>query len=275
MKIVITGANGMVARAVAALCRARGDEVRALTRSDLDITDFSACQQMIEDVSPDAVINCAAYTDVDGAESNSVLAYAANGLGPQNLALACKASGAHLVTISTDYVFDGSNLGFYFESDEPRPLSVYGESKVDGERRTINANPAAAIVRSGWIYGDDGTNFLSVMHRLLADGKRINAISDAYGTPTFAADLAVQLRELAELKAAGIFHVANSGEGTSYLGFAEKVCEIGGFDRGLIEAVSDRDLKRPAPRPVSSKLASVRLEPLPEWTDALSRFLKS
>lgn len=273
MKILITGANGMVARAVATLCRDLDDDVHAWTRSDLDITDVAACQQTITDLSPDAVINCAAYTDVDGAESNSELAYAANAFGPQNLALACKEAGAHFVTISTDYVFDGSNLGFYFESDEPRPLSVYGESKVDGERRTINANPTSAVVRSGWIYGDSGTNFLSVMHRLLADGKGIKAISDAYGTPTFAGDLAIRLREIADMKGAGIFHVANSGEGASYLGFAEKVCEIGGFDRGLLESVSHHELKRPAPRPVSSKLASVRLDPLPEWTDALSRFL--
>jgi dTDP-4-dehydrorhamnose reductase len=274
MKILITGANGMVAHAVIGHCRDLDDEVHAWTRSELDIADSAACQQKITDLSPDAVINCAAYTDVDGAESNAELAYAANAFGPENLALACKQAGAHFVTISTDYVFDGSNLGFYLESDEPHPLSVYGESKVDGERRTIRANPAAAVVRSGWIYGDGGTNFLSVMHRLLADGKCIKAICDAYGTPTFAGDLAVRLRELAASKESGIFHVANSGEGTSYLGFAEKVCEIGGFDRGLLESVSHHDLKRPAPRPVSSKLASARLAPLPECTDAMSRFLK-
>ena len=139
------------------------------------------------------------------------------------------------------------------------------------------------LVRSlfvrGWIYGDGGTNFLSVMHKLLADGKSIKAIGDSYGTPTFADDLAKRLRELAELNVPGIFHVTNSGPGTSYLGFAEKVCEIGGFDARLLKAVSKDDLKRPAPRPASSKLACLvserlGLAPLQDWEDAIEKFLR-
>lgn len=270
----------MVARAVARRCAGLGDEVTALSRQELNIADRDAVKKAIADHAPDAVINCAAFTDVDGAEANPDASRLANAVGPENLAIACGDSGAAFVTISTDYVFDGANAGYYFEDDTPNPRGVYAQTKFEGEQRVAAANPDAAIVRSGWIYGSGGTNFLSVMHRLLGEGKRIKAISDAFGTPTYADDLAARLREVAEIRYRGIVHVTNSGEGTSYLGFAEKVCEIGGFDRGLIETVSNDDLKRPAPRPKSSKLGSRRLEelglkPLPDWADALERFIRS
>lgn len=275
MKILITGANGMVARATADHCGSIGDAVIALTRQQMDIADRYAVFETLRTTRPDAVLNCAAYTDVDGAESNPDAARAANTLGPQCLAQACKETGARLVTISTDYVFDGSKNDFYTEDDEPSPRGVYAITKYEGELAARSANPDSVIVRSGWIYGRGGTNFLSVMHTLLAEGKRIKAIKDAYGTPTFAHDLAKRLRELAELDAAGIFHVTNSGSGTSYLGFAEKVCEIGGYDKQLIDVVSNDDLKRPAPRPKSSKLATEFhvLPALPSWENALREFL--
>ncbi|HVF30015.1 MAG TPA: dTDP-4-dehydrorhamnose reductase [Pyrinomonadaceae bacterium] len=274
MKILITGANGMVARAVAGNCREIGDDVVALTRQDLDIADRDAVIRSFETHGPDAVLNCAAYTDVDGAEANPEASRAANTTGVENLAIAAKQTGARVITISTDYVFDGASGGFYTEDDEPNPQGVYAVTKRDGELAAMRANPDAVVVRSGWIYGNGGTNFLSVMHQLLGEGKRIKAIEDAYGTPTFALDLAKRIRELADHSEVGVFHVTNSGDGTSYLGFAEKVCEIGGFDPDLIERVSNDTLSRPAPRPVSSKLASVRgLPELPDWEDALRRFL--
>ena len=278
MKILITGANGMVAKAAIAYCREIGDDVVALSRQQLDIADQSAVMETMHKHRPAAVLNCAAYTDVDGAEANEDAARKANTLGVQYLARAARETDSKLVTISTDYVFDGSNSGFYTEDDDPKPEGVYAVTKYDGEVAAILADPASIVVRSGWIYGHDGTNFLSVMHRLLAEGKKIKAIVDAYGTPTFARDLAKMLRTLAATDASGIFHVTNSGPGTSYFGFAEKVCEIGGFDKGLIEKVSNSDLKRPAPRPTSSKLASVRLSklgiaPLQHWESALAEFL--
>jgi dTDP-4-dehydrorhamnose reductase len=274
MKILITGANGMVARAAIKHCREIGDDVIELTRRELDISNRDAVFEAMAIYQPEAVINCAAYTDVDGAESNPEASRNANTLGVQYLAEATKDCGARFVTISTDYVFDGANPGFYLETDQPNPRGVYAVTKFEGELAAKSANPESVIVRSGWIYGEGGTNFLSVMHNLLAEGKGIKAIGDAYGTPTFANDLAKRLREFAELGVSGIFHVTNSGEGTSYLGFAEKVCEIGGFDKGLIEPVSNADLQRPAPRPVSSKLGSIHNFPtLPDWEDALTRFL--
>ncbi len=268
----------MVARAAIEHCRVIGDEVSALTRRELDISDRDAVFDALEKLRPEAVFNCAAYTDVDGAEANTQACYAANADGPENLALASKEHDAVFVTVSTDYVFDGANTGFYTQRHTPNPQGVYARSKLEGEIRVRNAYARSVIVRSGWIYGEGGTNFLSVMHKLLADGKTIKAIEDSYGTPTSAVDLAKRLRELAELDMPCLFHVTNSGEGTSYLGFAEKVCEIGGFDTGLLQKISKDDLKRPAPRPVSSKLACLfserfGLTPLPGWEIALERFL--
>lgn len=269
----------MVARALAAHCRALGDDVVAMSREELDISDRGAVDQTVSEGGFAAVINCAAYTDVDGSETEVEKCRAVNACGVENLARASRQAGSAFVTISTDYVFDGTDGAFYTEQDQPNPLSVYGRAKLEGESLAMEANPQTTVVRTGWIYGHGGTNFLSVMHRLLSEGKSINAISDSYGTPTFAGDLAVRLRELAVLHVPGIFNVTNSGDGTSYAGFAEKVCEIGGFDKALLRYSSADDLKRPAPRPKSSKLACLRaqeegLVPLPNWEDALGRFLR-
>ena len=269
----------MVAKAAANHCRAIGDEVTALTRQELDISDRIAVCETFEREKFDAVLNCAAYTDVDGAENNQDRCYAANAFGVENLAFAAKKIDCAFVTISTDYVFDGAKSGFYTQRDTPNPQGIYAKAKLEGEIRARNAYSRSIIVRSGWIYGASGTNFLSVIHKLLAEGKPIKVISDSYGTPTFADDLAKRLRELAELDLPCVFHVTNSGEGTSYKGFARRVCRIKGFDAKLLEAVSVKDLNRPAPRPVSSKLACLfsekfGLSPLQNWEKALEEFLE-
>ena len=280
MKVLITGANGMVARAAAEYCRGLGDEVHALTRAELDITKAAMVARTVAAIAPEAIFNCAAYTNVDGAEKDRNSCFAVNAAGVENLAKAALEVGSKFVTISTDYVFDGKKDGFYFEDDEPHPLAVYAESKLRGEGLAASANPHAVIVRSGWIFGTGGTNFLSVMNDLLRGGRAITAISDSSGTPTYAVDLAARMREIALLDAAGIFHVSNSGLGTSYFGFAETVCDLGGYDKQLVLPISDSSLKRPASRPLNSKLASRRsasfgLEPLPDWRDALDRFIRS
>lgn len=279
MKILITGANGMVARAARAHCESIGDDVTALTRAEFDISDRESVRARFAADRYDAVINCAAYTDVDGSESNPEKCYAANTDGVENLAAAARESDSVLVTISTDYVFDGAKDGFYTQRDTPSPRGVYAEAKAEGEYRAARANARTVIVRSGWIYGNGGTNFLSVMDRLLAEGKPIKAIFDAYGTPTFAGDLARRLRELAELDLPCIFHVTNRGDGTSYAGFAEEVCSVRGYDTALLEPASADSLRRPAPRPRNSRIACLfserfGLEPLPEWRQALRGFLE-
>jgi dTDP-4-dehydrorhamnose reductase len=278
MTVLITGANGMLARAAAKYCRSIGDEVAALAHSDLDISDRVAVFATFERIAPSIVFNCAAYTNVDGAEADVDKCYAANAVGVENLAAASKEFDAVFVTVSTDYVFDGKRDGFYSEDDLPNPLGVYAKSKYEGELRAAAANPDSVIVRSGWIYGEFGTNFLSVMRDLLASGKEITAIADSFGTPTYASDLAARLRKLAELKSKGVVHVANDGPGTSFFEFAGAVADIGGFDPGLIRPVSKDSLDRPAPRPANSRLASIRigelgLRPLRGWKDGLSEYI--
>ncbi len=278
MKILVTGARGMVARATAEYCRSIGDDVIALARDEMNIADLESVRETIDDARPDAIINCAAFTNVDGAESEPEDAFSANVVGPWNLASAALEFDCGFVTISTDYVFDGTFDGFYTQRHQPNPQGVYATTKRRGEIEALTANARSIVVRSGWIYGHGGTNFLSVMGDLLSKGKSIKAIEDSYGTPTFAGDLARRLRELVELDMPGIFHVTNSGNGTSYIGFAEKVCEIGGFDPSKLERVSHADLQRPAPRPVSSKLACLfsekfGLDPMPDWENGLRRFL--
>lgn len=268
----------MVARAAAKYCGSIGDEVVALSRQDLDIADLDAVLTKFRSERFDAILNCAAYTDVDGSESNPERCYAANATGVENLAIASRATGSRFVTISTDYVFDGAKSGFYTQHDTPNPQGVYAKAKLEGEERARRAYARSIVVRSGWIYGHGGTNFLSVLGDLLREGKSIKAIFDSYGTPTFADDLARRLRELADLDLPCTFHVTNSGDGTSYAGFAEKSCELIDADPGLLIPASADSLKRPAPRPSSSKLACLfserlGLEPLRHWETALAEFV--
>lgn len=268
----------MVARSAAAYFQSIGDEVTGLTRADLDIADRDAVMATIAEVLPDALVNCAAYTNVDGAETNEAACYAANADGPENLALACREFGAKFLTISTDYVFDGAKDGFYVESDKPKPLSVYARSKYEGELRTAAANPNAIVLRSGWIYGPGGTNFLSVMPELLAKDTAITVVSDSRGTPTYAGDLVMRIRELIDKDATGIFHAANSGSGTTYYGFANEICRVRALDASKLKAVSDADLNRPAQRPPHSMITSERekefgLTPVPEWAESLRKYL--
>ncbi len=269
----------MLARSVREYCIACGDEAVALAHDELDIAFRGDVFKAISGARPDTVFNCAAYTNVDGAESDTRAAHAANAIGPENLAAACKEFGATFVTISTDYVFDGTKDGFYTEDDPPNPQSVYARTKYEGERRSTAANSGSIVVRSGWIFGHGGTNFLSRVPELVARGQSFKAVEDAYGTATYAGDLAVRLRELAEANVTGVFHAANSGEGCSYHEFAAAVAERLGHVPKTIGSSSDAELERPAARPRNSRLRSVRsgavgLQPMRGWQQALQAFLK-
>lgn len=279
MKVLVTGANGMVAHAAIDYCRSTGDEVSALTRQELDISDKDSVFDLFERERFDAVLNCAAYTNVDGAETNREVCYQANSTGVENLALASKKIDCAFVTISTDYVFDGTKGNFYTQRDTPQPQGIYAKSKLEGEIRARDTYARSIIVRAGWIFGNDGTNFLSVMPKLLAEGKTIKAIFDSYGTPTFAGDLARRLRELAKLDLPAVYHVSNSGEGTTFKNFAETICDLKGFDKNLIESVTMDSLSRPASRPRDSRLKCLfsekfGLSPLQSWEKALAEFLR-
>jgi dTDP-4-dehydrorhamnose reductase len=227
---------------------------------------------------PDVVINCAAWTDVDGCESDRDKAFAVNAVGPENLANACREVGCVFVTISTDYVFDGKKSGFYTQDDEPNPESVYAASKFEGENRSSRSYDRSIIVRTGYIFGPGGTNFLSTVVERVRNGTRLKAIRDMYGTPTYAKDLAERLRELAVINKPGIYHVVNSGPGVSFEEFTRKTVELVGNPNAEVETVSAETLNRPARRPRNSRLrclltGAIGLPDLRNWDKALDEFV--
>jgi dTDP-4-dehydrorhamnose reductase len=278
LKILITGAKGLVGRALVEHCSASGDEVFGYDHQALDIADTRAVDSAIAARRPDAVINCAAWTDVDGCETNPEKAERVNALGPENLARASRNAGALLITISTDYVFDGEKEGFYTQRDQPRPISVYGRFKLDGERRAQQEHARTIIVRSGYIFGPGGKNFLSNVVSWAKSGKNFKAIRDYWGTPTYGVDLAVRLRELAALDLPGIYHVVSAGDGASFETFSVEALRLAGLNSDVLEVIDGDTLGRPAPRPRNSRLKcllsdAVGLPPLPHWEDGLARFI--
>lgn len=280
MKILITGAGGMVARGLAAHCTARGDEVFAHARETLDITNPENVREVFERERPETVINCAAWTDVDGCELNPERALLINAEAVEILATHSRLVNSSFVTISTDYVFDGDKKGFYTQRDDPEPQSAYGIAKLRGERRAQRASARTVVVRSGWIFGAGGKNFLATAVERLRRGEHLKAISDAYGTPTYAPHLAARLRELAERDLPGTYHVVNSGAGASFLEFAREAAKAAGIEGVEIESISMDTLSRPAPRPRNSRLRcllseAVGLAPLPGWDEALREFAES
>ena len=279
MKILITGANGLVGRALVKECSGRGDDVLAYDHKALDIGDPRAVETIIGEQQPDAVINCAAWTDVDGCESDPDRAQRVNALGPENLARASRNAGAVLVTISTDYVFDGRKDGFYTQRDQPLPISVYGNSKLEGERRAQLAHARTIVVRSGFIFGPGGKNFLSNVVSLAKRGAKLKAIRDCWGTPTYGRDLAARLRELAVLDLPGTYHVVNSGDGASFETFTVEALRLGGLSTDTLEVVDNDSLGRPAPRPRNSRMKcllspAIGMAPLPHWQEALAHFIR-
>ncbi len=267
----------MVGRALVAHCTARGDETLAYDRAGLDITNTDEVHATFERARPETVINCAAWTDVDGCELNPERALAINGSAVETLAQASRSVGASLVTISTDYVFAGDKEDFYTQRDDPAPQSAYGLSKRRGEWLAQVASARTIVARTGWVFGPGGRNFLSTVLARARRGEHLSAINDAYGTPTYAPHLAARLRELAELDLPGVYHTVGGGDGTSFAGFARAALELAGNPAATIAEVSMDTLQRPAPRPRNSRLrcllsAAIGLAPLPDWRTALMEF---
>ncbi|HXL79376.1 MAG TPA: dTDP-4-dehydrorhamnose reductase [Pyrinomonadaceae bacterium] len=276
--MLITGAGGMVGRAVSDYCRSIGDQVFSYNHQGLDISAPDLILDTFKQDKPDAVVNCAAWTDVDGCELDHERAFSANARGPENLAQASRELNARLVTISTDYVFDGDKEGFYTQRDQPNPQSVYGASKLEGERRAQSSYARTIIVRTGFVFGPGGQNFLSTIVERGRRGEKLKAIADAYGTPTYSRDLAMRLRELAQLDLPGTFHVVNAGAGVSYEVFARAALDLGGYSAMNLQSVATSSLQRPAPRPSNSRLRcllseAIGLTPLPFWKDSLRDFV--
>ena len=277
MRVVVTGAAGMLGRAVVRRGNTRGDQVVAMDRLVLDITDGSGIQQAFDREKPDVVINCAALTDVDNCQLDPDRAHITNALGPELLAKACQPHDATLITISTDYVFDGSKQGFYTQRDQPNPRNIYGTAKLEGEHRAKDAWAKTIVVRSGYIFGVGGKNFLSTCVSRLTRGEHLRVINDMWGTPTYAEDLAARLYELAELDLPGIYHVTNSGEGASFADFAHTAAIEAGLNSSLLTTTSLESLGLPAPRPRNSRLKcilsdAIGLTPLRSWRAAVADF---
>lgn len=278
MRILITGAKGLVGRALTEHCQASGDEVLTYDHQALDIADARAVESVIVGKRPDAVINCAAWTDVDGCEGDHERARQANALGPENLARASRKADAVLITISTDYVFDGRKEGFYTQRDQPVPISVYGKFKLEGERRAQAEHARTIVVRTGYIFGRGGKNYLSNVVLRAERGEKLKAISDYWGTPTYGLDLSRRLRELAQLDLPGVYHVVNSGEGASFETFSIEALRLAGLSTDGLEIVTSDSLGRPAPRPRNSRMRclvseAIGLAPLPPWQESLAHFI--
>jgi dTDP-4-dehydrorhamnose reductase len=274
VKLLVTGAGGMLGRAVVERASRLGHDVSAATRAELDVTDAGAAARVLREVGPAAVIHCAAYTDVDGAESDWSLAEAVNARGAGNVAHAAQQVGARIVHVSTDYVFDGRKREPWVESDPVAPLGVYGDTKLAGEQLVAAANPAHAIVRTSWLFGTGGRNFVDTMLALSAQRDEVSVVTDQVGCPTWTGHLAGALVELAERPGeTGILHVAAAGE-CSWNEFALEIFEQAGVDCRVLPATSEQFV-RPARRPAYSVLGSERREPvtLPRWQRGLAEYL--
>ncbi len=283
MKILITGAGGLVGRALADHL-VRGHTIRALLRSDLDITDRLAVDESIRRERPDLIVNCAVL-QVDPCELDPELARAINVIGPRNVADAASETGAEVLHFSTNYVFDGRTTGrpAYSDEDETGPINVYGETKLEGERAVVEASARSYIVRTAWVYGAGKDSFLAAAPRRLRLGEQVQAITDAFSTTTYIRDLAERVGEIINQKRHGTYHVVNEGT-CSYYEFAVAAARLLGLseteaDR-LIVRVRDCDLQRAAPRPHWTPLqcrlsGEIGLPPLRNWKDALAAYISN
>jgi dTDP-4-dehydrorhamnose reductase len=273
MKVLVTGAGGMLGRDVVLAAANAGHEVVGFGHHELDVTDADAVSTKLELERPEVVINCAAWTDVDGAEEFEPEAMAVNGMGAGNIAAAAAEVNANVVYVSSDYVFDGAKGAPYVETDQPAPLSAYGRTKLAGEEATQAANKRHFIVRSAWLFGVGGSNFVETMLRLAADHGEVLVVRDQVGSPTYTWHLAHGMVRLIEGVEYGIHHMAAGGS-CSWYDFAREIFEQAKIECRVLSATTEM-LGRPAPRPPYSALVSQREHAigLPPWQDGLAGYL--
>jgi len=281
MKILITGAHGLVGSHLTDRL-SHSHDVLALGRTDLDITDADQVFAFVEKESPDVIINCAVL-DVDECERNPEKAASVSVTGPENLAKTASDSGAEIVHFSTNYVFDGERKsGYYTIDDEPEPINIYGQTKLDGERAVQAACERSYIVRTSWVFGKGKDSFLSTAGDSLKAGRKISAITDMQASTTFVDDLIGRVEEIVENKTFGIYHVVNSGT-CSYHDFAQEAARIVGLSESeaneLIIATSAADARPGAPRPLYTPMRcklseEIGLEPMRDWREALAEYIR-
>ena len=283
MKILVTGVTGQLGSEVAAAYKRRGHEVLVTDRQALDFMQPTQAAVLVRLQQPDWVINCAAYTQVDKAESEPEIAYTVNRDTPGQLAQAVAENGGRMLQVSTDFVFDGRQNRPYVEDDAPNPLGVYGRSKLEGEQAVLAALPTATLLRTAWVYGVHGHNFVKTILRLAGEGKPLRVVSDQLGSPTWTSDIVTAITALVDRQAAGVFHFSAAGE-TSWHGFASAILEEAsriGFDikTGSVEPIPTTDYPTPATRPAYSVLNTDKIKPylsapLPGWRDSLKNMLQ-
>jgi dTDP-4-dehydrorhamnose reductase len=276
MRLLLTGADGMLGRALRATLPP-GDDVRPLARADLDVTDLEATRQALAAWRPEAVLHAAAWTDVDGCERDPDRAWRVNALGTRNVAVAAEEVGAACCYVSTDYVFDGERPDPYTEFDLPAPRSCYGRSKLAGEGYVQTLTTRHWIVRSAWLFGPGGKNFVKAILDRARAGEPLRVVDDQVGSPTFTRDLATALARLVRAPRYGVWHVTNRGA-CSWYDFAAAILEATGLTGARLEPITSKELDRPAPRPRNSVLRNYCWElqgwpPLRPWPDALREYL--
>lgn len=274
MRLLVTGAKGMLGHRVAAVAAERGHEVFATDLPELDLTDAQAVFDHIGDLAPDAVIHCAAYTDVDGAEADEQLALRINMEAAGHVAAACGLNGAFVVAVSTDYVFDGGGDRPYVESDAPAPNGAYGRTKLLGERAVADVETPHAIARTAWLFGHGGKNFVDTMLALGEQREEVRVVADQIGSPTWTGFLAPALVEIAEQRRAGMHHLAGQGQ-CSWAELAGEVFRIAGLPTRVVP-VTTEEYPLPAPRPAWSVLGTERDDAilLPPWQDHVRTYLE-
>ena len=275
MKVLITGAGGQLGSALQVSLAAY--DVVALTRAELDITNPNEVHDSVVTYRPDVVVNCAAYTNVDGAESDEAAAFKLNAEGPRNLALATAELEIPLVQVSTDYVFDGFGSRPYVESDPTNPLSVYGRSKLAGEQFVAELNPRHYIARTAWLYHHEPASAKNFPQAMLAQQHResVRVVNDQQGSPTYAPHLAEAIARLIETQSYGIYHLAGRG-GTSWYELTRRLYQLFHI-KTAVEPCTTAEFPRPTRRPQYSVLATAKLPPilLPSWEEGLAQFAKA
>jgi dTDP-4-dehydrorhamnose reductase len=273
MRLLVTGAAGMLGRELCELAAARGHAVTGLGRAQLDVTDAAAVAAAVAGAAPEVVVNCAAWTDVDGAEAAEAAATAINGDGAGHVAAAARDAGALCILVSSDYVFDGAAPDGYVEDDPTGPIGAYGRSKLAGERAVLGAGGDGLVVRSSWLFGRHGPNFVATMLRVGAERDAVAVVDDQVGCPTWTGHLAPGLLEAAELRLTGVLHLAGAGA-CSWFELARATFAAAGIDCA-VHPQSTAELGRPAPRPAHSVLRSARAGApvLPDWHEGLAGYL--
>lgn len=277
MAILVTGVKGQLGYDIMKVLNARGIECVGADIEEFDITDFAAVEKYITAINPSAVIHCSAYTAVDKAEENPDLVFKVNVEGPKNIATVCKQLGAKMVYISTDYVFPGVGDNAYEVSDEKNPLSVYGKTKLGGEEVVKEILTKYFIVRISWVFGLNGNNFVRTMLRIGKDRDTVNVVNDQIGSPTYTADLAPVLCDMVVTDKYGEYHATNEGY-CSWAEFAQEIFDLAGY-KTKVNPIPTSEYPTKAVRPFNSRMSKVSLDAagfnrLPEWHDALKRYMK-